>query len=156
MWSVIKNNPISAFAVLVVATTASFLGYMMVWQTNILSSPTWCAKAMGAEKVAPGTSYQQSLEALKSCNNLLMTQLSSVAIDSHINHSAAALVLVFLIVVVIAGARASFKVDKTGLEGNISRDAPAPPPVDPHVVEAAASGAAGGAVAAAIPEAPAQ
>lgn len=139
MWKVIKNNPISTFAVLCVACTAAFLGYMTVWQTNILSSPTWCAKAMGAEKMLPGQSAQQTLEALRSCNNLLMVQVSAIANDSHINHSAFALVLVVLIVVVIAGARASFKAGKDGIEGSVSRDADA---AADHVVEGAAQAAA--------------
>lgn len=120
----VSANPISAFAVLVVAAVAGFLGYMVVWQTNILASPTWCAKAMGAEKVLPDSTAQQTLEALRSCNNLLMTQVSAIAMDSHINHSAFALILIILIVVVIAGARASWKASvKDGtIEGNISRD----------------------------------
>lgn len=136
MWSVIKRNPISSFAVILVAGLLVFLGYMAVWQTNILSSPTWCAKAMGAEKVAPGQTAQQTLEALKSCNNLLMTQVEAIATDSHINHSAFALAFVVLIIVVIAGARAKFKASREGIEGDISRDNPTPvtvvnPPSDP-------------------------
>lgn len=118
----IASNPISTFAVLCVAALMGFLGYMMVWQTNILSSPSWCAKSMGAEKVAPGQDPTQVLEALKSCNNLLMVQLEAVATDSHINHTAGALAVLFLIIVVVAGARASFKASKSGIEGSISRD----------------------------------
>lgn len=122
----VAANPISAFAILCVACTAAFLGYMTVWQTEILASPTWCAKALGAEKVAPGQTYQQALEALKSCNSLLMVQVQAIATDSHINHSAFALVLVVLIVVVIAGARLAFKLSEKGLEGDMSRDSGLP------------------------------
>lgn len=140
LWRTLLNtlakNPISFFAVLCVACTALFLGYMVVWQTSILSSPSWCAKAMGAEKIAPGQTVAQTLEALKSCNNLLMVQLEALAADSHIDHSAFALVLVFLIVVVVAGARASWKLSKAGFEGTVERDDPGDPPTPVIVTNA--------------------
>lgn len=136
MWSVIKKNPISTFAVLCVAATGMFLAYMAVWQTNILSSPNWCAKAMGAERMLPDQTVQQTLEALKSCNNLLMVQVSAIATDSHINHGAFALVLIVLIVVVIAGARASWKLSTSGLEGSVSRHDDAASGAE-HVADAA-------------------
>lgn len=125
----IRKNPISTFAVLCVAVLMGFLGYMMIWQTNILSSPSWCAKSMGAEKVAPGQDPTQVLEALKSCNNLLMVQLEAIATDSHINHTAGALSVLFLMIVVVAGAKASWKASiKDGvIEGNIGRDEDDPP-----------------------------
>lgn len=125
MWEVIKKNPISAFAVLVTTAIGIFLGYMILWQTEILASPTWCAKAMGAEKAAPGQTYQQAMEALKSCNNLLMVQLESLATDSHIDHGVIGTVIIVLIVVVIAGARASWKLGMQGLEGSVGREAAA-------------------------------
>lgn len=121
MWSVIKNNPISAFAVLTAAILAAFIGYMIVWQTNILASPTWCAKALGAEKSVEGSSVQQTRETLQTCNNLLLEQLGAIAFDSHINHAVVGLVVIVLFVVVIAGARASWKLSTSGLEGSVSR-----------------------------------
>lgn len=124
----LAKNPISFFAVLCVACTALFLGYMVVWQTSILSSPSWCAKALGAEKAAPGITGAQTLEALKTCNNLLMVQLQALSFDSHIDHTVFGLVLIFLIVVVVAGARASWKLSKTGFEGTVERDDPGDPP----------------------------
>lgn len=121
MWQVIKNNPISTFAVLTAAILAGFIGYMIVWQTNILASPTWCAKALGAEKSVEGSSVQQTRETLQTCNNLLLEQLQAVALDSHINHGVVGLVVIVLFVVVIAGARASWKLSTSGLEGSVSR-----------------------------------
>lgn len=118
----LANNPISFFAVLLVAGLIIFLGYMMVWQTNILSSPTWCARSVGAEKAAPGQSYEQTIEALKSCNNLLMAQVEALATDSHIDHTGMVLAYVVLIVVVVAGARLAFKLSQKGLEGDMGRD----------------------------------
>jgi hypothetical protein len=122
MWDVIKKNPISTFAVACVAATGIFLTYMAIWQTTILASPDWCSKAMRAEQIAPGKTYQQAMEALQSCNNLLLVQLSAVATDSHIDHGAVAFVLIVLIVVVIAGARASWKLGPTGMEGSVGRE----------------------------------
>lgn len=118
----IAKNPISLFAVLCVAATAAFLGYMALWQTGILTSPDWCHKAQRAERLAPGQSAEQSLEAIKSCNDMLLVQLNAIATDSHIDHSVFGLVLVVLIVVVVAGAKASFKATKDGIEGNVARN----------------------------------
>ena len=122
LWEVIKRNPVSTFAVLSVTALSCFLGYMVVWQTNILSSPTWCAKALGAEKIAPGQSVQQTLETLRTCNTLLLEQVGAIAVDSHINHGAFALAMIVLFVVVIAGARASWKLTKAGFEGSIGKE----------------------------------
>jgi hypothetical protein len=136
MWGVIKKNPISAFAVLLVAFVGGFLVYMAVWQTTILASPSWCAKALGAEKIAPGQDPKQILESLKSCNEMLLVQLNAIAVDSHIGHGTFAIVIIVLIVVVIAGARASWKLSTTGFEGSVSREEPTPvtvvnPPSEP-------------------------
>ena len=148
MWEVIKKNPISTFAVLLVAAVGGFLVYMAVWQTTILASPGWCAKALGAEKLAPGQTYQQAMEALKSCNDLLLVQLNAIAVDSHIGHGTFAVVIIVLIVVVIAGARASFKMGKEGLEGSVGRDAVAAGAAAGAAAGEAAGAAAGAAVAA--------
>lgn len=127
MWSVIKKNPISTFAVLCVAISGLFVGYMIIWQTGILTSPDWCKRAMGAEKVAPGQTTEQTLEALKSCNSSLLVQLNAIATDSHIDHTVIGIVVVVLIVVVVAGARASWKLSTSGFEGSVARhDDPTP------------------------------
>lgn len=125
MWSVIKKNPISSFAVLLVAVIGGFLIYMSVWQTTILTSPDWCNRAMKAEQLDTGS----RLDAALACVGLQKVQLEAVAVDSHIDHATFAIVIIVLIVVVIAGARASWKVSTTGFEGSVSRHDDPPTPV---------------------------
>lgn len=113
----LAKNPISTFAVLCVAATGLFLAYMVIWQTNILSSPDWCNRAMNAEKLAETS----RLDAALACVGLQKVQIEALAFDSHINHSTFAIIIIVLIVVVIAGARASWKLSTSGLEGSVSR-----------------------------------
>jgi hypothetical protein len=115
------RNPISLFAVLCVAATAIFLGYMAYQLLQVLTSPSWCASAIQAEKISPGNTYV----GLTTCVSLLTIQLQAVATGFHISLGAYALTLVVLIVVVVAGARASGKLPG-GVEFNVSRDEPAP------------------------------
>lgn len=136
MWEVIKKNPVSSFAVLLVALTGGFLAYMSWWETTILTSPDWCQKAQRAERLAPGQDAKQILEALRSCNDMLLVQLNAVAVDSHIDHGTFSLVLVVLIIVVIAGARASWKLTKEGFEGSVGKDHGASAGAE-HVADAA-------------------
>lgn len=124
MWSVIKKNPISTFAVLLVAVIGGFLIFMSVWQTTILTSPDWCQRAIRAEQLAPGRTTRQAIEALRSCNSLQQIQLNAIAVDSHIDHGVFGMLLLVLVIVVIAGARASWKISRQGIEGSISRDDP--------------------------------
>lgn len=113
----LAKNPISLFAVLCVACTAAFLGYMAYQLLQVLTSPSWCATAIQAEKITPGQSYV----GLTTCVSLLTVQLQAVATGFHISLGAYALTLVVLIVVVVAGARASGKLPG-GVEFNVSRD----------------------------------
>lgn len=136
MWSVIKNNPISTFAVMLVAVIGGFLIYMSIWQTTILTSPDWCQKAQRAERLAPGQTAQQSLEAIKSCNELLLVQLNAIALDSHIDHGTFAIVIIVLIAVVVAGAKVAFKAGTGGIEGSVGRDHGAAAGAE-HVADAA-------------------
>lgn len=115
----IARNPISFVAVLSVACTAGFLGYMTHRMADVLESPSWCSTAIQAEKVSPGSTYV----GLTTCVELLKIQLEAMATGFHISVGSFALTLIFLIVVVIAGARASFKLSKDGISGDISRDA---------------------------------
>lgn len=132
MWETIKKNPISAFAVVCVAAIGIFLGYMAVWLTNTLSSSAWCANALQAERISPGNTFV----GLTSCVELLKIQLQATADNSKIVFGAYAFSLLVLIVVVVAGARASGKIPG-GLELDIGRDQPAVPvkvtnpPADP-------------------------
>lgn len=112
----LARNPISTFAVLCVAATAAFLGYMSDRLLTVLESADWCGKAIQAEKISPGSTYV----GLTTCVELLKIQLSAVSTGFHIGLSAYAFSLVVLIVVVVAGAKASGKMP--GIEFNVSRD----------------------------------
>lgn len=114
------RNPVSTFAVLCVAATGTFLGYMAERMASVLESPSWCATAIQAEKISPGTTYV----GLTTCVDLLKIQLQSLAMGFHIAVGSFALTLVVLIVVVIAGAHATFKAGSGGIEGSVGRDAP--------------------------------
>lgn len=116
----LAKNPISTFAVLCVASTAAFLGYMTLRLIAVLESTDWCGKAIQAEKISPGSTYV----GLTTCVELLKIQLQSIATGFHISVSSFALTLIVLIVVVIAGARASWKLTKDGFEGSVERDDP--------------------------------
>lgn len=128
----LSRNPISLFAVLCVAASAMFLGVMAYRMVAVLESSAWCAKAIQAEKISPGSTYV----GLTTCVDLLKIQLQAVATGFHISLGSFALSLIVLIVVVVAGARASWKIGKDGFEGNVQREPPAPvtvvnPPSDP-------------------------
>ncbi len=113
----LARNPISLFAVLCVAATAVFLGVMAWRLIAVLESADWCGKAIQAEKISPGSTYV----GLTTCVELLKIQLQAVATGFHISLGTFALCLVVLIVVVVAGARASFKAGTSGFEGSVSR-----------------------------------
>lgn len=115
----LAKNPISTFAVLCVAATAAFLGYMSDRLLTVLESADWCGKAIQAEKISPGSTYV----GLTTCVELLKIQLTAVATGFHIGLSAYAFSLVVLVVVVVAGARAAGKLPG-GIEFNVSRDDP--------------------------------
>lgn len=118
----LAKNPVSSFAVLLVAVISGFLGYMILWQTEILTNAGWCRQASWAGQQLPtDLTTQQTLEILKSCNNLLMAQVEAIAADSHIDHGIVGLVLIVLVVVVISSARLAFKLSHKGLEGDLSR-----------------------------------
>lgn len=132
----LAKNPISLFAVFCVACTAAFLGFMAHRLLTVLESSQWCGKAIQAEKISPGSTYV----GLTTCVDLLKIQLQAVATGFHIALGAYALTLIVLIVVVVAGARASGKLPG-GVEFDVSRE-PTPvevvnAPSDPVPVEPA-------------------
>lgn len=129
----VAKNPISTFAVLCVAATAAFLGYMTLRMSAVLESAGWCGKAIQAEKISPGNTYV----GLTTCVELLKIQLEAIATGFHISVGAFAFSLIVLVVIVVAGARASGKIPG-GLEFNVSREAAAAD----HVVEGAKDAAA--------------
>ncbi len=112
---IIRDQPIRAFALLCVAATSAFLGYLALKLIDVLSSPTWCANALQAEKITPGNTFV----GLTACVDLLKIQLQSLAINSQIVISTFALCLGVLIVIVIAGAKLAGKI--AGNEIDISR-----------------------------------
>ncbi len=115
----VAKNPISFFAVICVACTAGFLGWLTIRLVAVLESSAWCGKAIQAEKVSPGSTYV----GLTTCVELLKIQLEAVSTGFHISVGGFVFVLVVLIVVVVAGAKANFKLGSSGIEGNVSRDA---------------------------------
>lgn len=132
----LAKNPVSTFGVLCVAATGLFLAYMAIWQTNILSSPDWCNRAMKAEKLAEGS----RLDAALACVGLQKVQIEAIALDSHINHGGFVLMLLFLTVVVVAGARASAKLTATGVQFDVGKHEAEK--AAEHVVEGAKEAAA--------------
>lgn len=131
----LAKNPVSTFAILCVAGAAIFLGYMTLRISGVLESSNWCAKAIQAERISPGSTYV----GLVTCVELLKIQLSAMALGFHIAVGSFALTLLFLIVVVVAGARASAKLSATGMEFNVGKEAEK---AAEHVVEGAKEAAA--------------
>ena len=110
------RNPISTFAVLCVAATGAFLGYLTHRITDVLESPNWCGRAVQAERISG-----EGFTGLTACVELLSIQLNALATGLHISVGSFALTLLVLVIVVIAGARASGKVGTSGLEFDVSR-----------------------------------
>ena len=113
----LAKNPISFFAVLCVAATAAFLGYITIRMIAVLESTGYCSKAIQAERITPGASF----EGLTGCIDILKIQLGALATGFHISNSGFVFVLIVLIVVVVAGARASWKISATGMEGSVGK-----------------------------------
>ncbi len=116
MWSVLKRNPISAFAVLCVMATALYLAYISGRLIAVLESPSWCGKALQAEKIS-----SQNFGGLTACKDLLMLQVPILGTALHIVVGGFVLCLVVLVVVVVAGAKASGKLPG-GVSFDVSRE----------------------------------
>lgn len=138
LWLTLAKNPISTFAVLCVASTAAFLGYMVLRMSAVLESASWCGKAIQAERISPGSTYV----GLTTCVELLKIQLSAIGLGFHISVGSFALTLIVLIVIVVAGARASGKMSATGVEFNVSHRDDLIAKAADHVVEGAENAAA--------------
>lgn len=119
------ENPIRAVALVCVAGTSIFFGYLAVWLINIISSPAWCGKAIQAERITPGNSFT----GLTACIDLLKMQVGSIAQALLIVLGTEALCLGVLVVIVIAGARLAGKL--FGQEIDIDRSGA--PPASPIV-----------------------
>lgn len=114
-----KRNTIRTFALVCVAVIAVFLMGVIVWYTEIISSPNWCDRAVGASKDVAGTARPEY--AVGGCFNLLNQQVGAIAWNSHIFAITLGISLLVLVVIVLAGGRLSFKGSKDGIEADISR-----------------------------------
>ena len=112
----LRDHPIRAFALLCVAVTSAFLGFMAWRLVETLSSPEWCSKALQAERIST-----EKAGGLTSCVDLLTIQLKALAVNSHIVLGVFALCLLVLIVIVIAGGKLGGRFGEAELQ--ISRDA---------------------------------
>ena len=99
---VLKDHPIRAVAVICVAIIGGYVMWMGFIHTEILRDPNWCNKAIQAERITPGTSFQ----GLTACIDLLKIQINAEATNSHIYAGSAAATLLALIVIVIAQGKA--------------------------------------------------
>jgi hypothetical protein len=116
------KNPIRLFATICVAVTSAFVMYMAWWINDVLAGPGWCRTALGAEKVSAGDGTIKGLDA---CVGLLTIQLKALGWNSTMLLGTIALCLLVLVVIVIAGARLDLKANATGIEANMTSDAPA-------------------------------
>lgn len=113
----IARNPISFFAVICVASAAWLLYIITDRLLDVLESPKWCANAIQAEKISPGSTFK----GLEACLEILQLQLSTMGTGFHIALSGFTFSLVVLVVVVVAGARASGKLGSGGVEFNVGK-----------------------------------
>lgn len=113
----LRSHPIRAFALLCVAATSAFLGYLALKLIGVLSSPTWCSTALQAERITA----KDSFVGLTACVDLLKIQLTALALNSQIVIGTFALCLGVLVVIVIAGARLAGK-GPGGVEFDVSSD----------------------------------
>lgn len=108
MWwgrTVLRDHPIRAVAVLCVAIIGGYVMWMGYLHTVLLSNPDWCNKALQAERITPGNTFQ----GLTACVDLLKIQLKAEATNSHVYAGTIGICLVALIVIVIAQGRAQMQ-----------------------------------------------
>ena len=113
------KNPIHVFALVCVAITSFYVMYVGWELIKILSGPSWCAKALGAEKASSTT---ETVKGLDACVDLLTIQLKSLATNSHIMFGVIALCLLVLMVLVIAGGYVNISFSKSGGTVGIGRE----------------------------------
>lgn len=109
------DHPIRTFAVICVAAIAIALWFMSDRLLDTLVSPNWCATAIQAEKISPGSTFV----GLTTCVELLKLQLAASATNSHIVIGTFSFSLIVLMVIVVAGSRASGNVGPTGINFDI-------------------------------------
>jgi len=130
-------HPVRSFALICVACTSAFLGFLAYKLINTLSSPRWCANALAAEK----TSDPRETIGLEACMDLLMVQLKTLATNSHIVIGSFSLSLIVLVVIVLAGAQLSGKLLGNELDIRADDVAQAADAAADHVVQRAQEGA---------------
>lgn len=121
MWfgrAILAEHPIRTIAVMFLGAMGTFLGYMTVWLTNTLSGPEWCGKALQAERIS-----SQAFGGLTACVDLLKIQLESLADVLKMSVGSFALGMIVLVVVVLAGSKASLTLPG-GIGGNIGSNDP--------------------------------
>jgi hypothetical protein len=99
------ENPIRMFALVCVAATSGFFAYLAIWLIKIVTSPDWCAKAIQAERITPGNTFQ----GLTGCIEILKMQVATAGKALIIVIGTFALCLGVLMVIVVAGARLAGK-----------------------------------------------
>lgn len=114
----VLHNPIRVAALVCVAVTSVFVMVMSKKLIDILSAPDWCARAINAEKLTTG----RATSSVELCKELLLKQVGSLAMNSHIYAGTIALCLLVLIVIVIAGGKLSFQASKAGVSANVGKD----------------------------------
>lgn len=125
----LARNPISFLAVLFVGAAAWRLEVLTDRLLDVLESPKWCANAIQAEKISPGSTFK----GLDSCLELLKMQVAPIGVSLQMAVGTLAISLFVLVVVVLANARA-----KATLPGGMELDVGA----DPNAAKRAAAEAA--------------
>ncbi len=128
------RNTIRTFALVCVAVTSAYVMFMGWTVIQTLSSPQWCARAMGAGSIV---GKDKTVAGLEGCVDLLKIQLEALSWASVILLAVIALCLLSLMLIVVAGGKISFKASKTGLEGDIARDDDPAPAAAQVVADAA-------------------
>jgi len=112
------GHSIRTWALVAVAiTSAAMIGFAW-WLIDILASPDWCSRAVGAAKYADG----RPQFAVQGCYDLMTQQVEALALNSHYAIGTLALSLLTLVVIVLAGGRLSFKAGSSGVSADMSRE----------------------------------
>lgn len=118
LWHTIADHPIRFFALIALVGLAVYQGLITNRLLDTLVSSDWCAKAIQAERITPGTTFV----GLTTCTELLKIQLAAVSTGFHISLGSYAFSMVVIVVIVLAGARASGKLPG-GVEFDVSPNA---------------------------------
>lgn len=110
------RNSIRTWALVSVAVTSLALIGFSWWLIQILASPDWCNRAIGASKDA------RPEFAVSGCFALLKQQVSALSVNSFIALGTLALCLAVLVVIVLAGGKLSFKASKDGVAADMASD----------------------------------